>query len=87
MTKIARRGDADDGGGTVDTECSTTVFLNGQPIALVGSKNTAHGRHQPSPILDNDTTIFVEGKKVARVGDQYECGHKIIQGSDSCVGD
>jgi hypothetical protein len=84
MPAAARKGDQDDGSGSVSNETAATVFINGIAAAVVGSSNQNHDDdHDSSSISQGSSTVFIEGKAAARKGDQYECGHIIIEGSDN----
>jgi hypothetical protein len=84
MPAAARQGDADNGGSTVSSDVASTVFINGIAAAIVGSTNQAHDDdHDPSSINQGSSTVFIEGKSAARKGDQYECGHSLVEGSDN----
>lgn len=88
MPAAARLGDPDNSDGAITTECSTTVFIDGQPAATVGSMDRDHAPygiphppHVPNPIVTGSSIVFIDGKPAARVGDQFQCGHVVANGS------
>lgn len=44
-----------------------------------------HGSWPPSPIAMGSSTVFIEGKAAARVGDNVSCGSKILNGSSTVI--
>ena len=84
MPAASRKGDADNGSGTVCSDTAQTVFINGLPAAVVGSQNQAHDdEHEPSAISEGSSSVFIEGKAAARKDDPYECGHVLTEGSEN----
>ena len=88
MPAAARKGDPDTSDGAITTDCVDSVLINGQPAAVVGSmdRNHApygkqHGPHVPNPVVSGSGTVMIGGKAAARVGDPFQCGHKIASGS------
>lgn len=66
---------------------ASTVFINGIPAALVGS---IHGPHTCDKtthagglrqVVSGSSTVFIEGKAAARIGDTIADGDCIAQGS------
>jgi len=99
MGNIYRKGDvsagADGGAPTALTALNqaTKSYFNGQLVALVGDQHEAHtvGRqtHQLAQrqITSGSSTMFFEGKAVARTNDPIADGDKCGQGStDSFAG-
>ena len=96
MTQAAARGDAEDN-VTTNHECDATtttegasenVFINKIGAHLQGDLNTAHtypeGDKCPShqtAITTGSTTVFVNGKGLARVGDLYDDDEEVATGS------
>jgi len=65
---IARKGDADDLGYTIESDCSDDVKINGQPVALKGSL-----MNDGVAITNNvSDTIKVNGRFVALKGSGTE---------------
>ena len=97
MPGIVIKTDPNEVDGYVDSECSETVFVNGQPIALVGSVITEHEpwepeeEHEPhkhARITTGSNSVFIEGKAVAIDGSECDCGHTVrATGSDVFLGD
>lgn len=74
MPGAARKGDS--AGGTITTG-STTVFINGQPLAAIGDKVSGHGlgAHSSPSLAEGSTNVFVAGVPASRQGDKATCGH------------
>ena len=88
MPAAARLNDPDNSDGAITTGCSTTVFIDGQPAAVVGCMDRDHAPygpphppHVPNPIVTGSSVVFIDGKPAARVGDQFQCGHVVASGS------
>ena len=68
-------------------ELSGNVFINGVGVHRQGDLNTPHGVNSPGcslhqTIIDvGSTTVFSNGKGVARVGDFYDGGEEVSTGS------
>lgn len=70
-------------------ECSSTVFIGGHGVVREGDVMQTH----PQPGCDPHTpvcvtyssTVYIEGKRVARVGDTYgpDSPHVILTGLDT----
>ena len=92
MTAIALLGDLSTGHSPfpptemIDAK-SSTVFINGRAIGLVGAvyaPHTANKETHPSSsriATAGSSTIFVEGKAVIRTGDPIGCGDTVGPGS------
>jgi uncharacterized Zn-binding protein involved in type VI secretion len=69
---------------------ASTVFMDGKPVAVIGSQLAPHACPGASPhsavISSSSGSIFVEGKPIARVGDGISCGSKVKTGSPTCSG-
>lgn len=62
---------------------STSVLINGKPMALQGS-TTAHG----NTIVTSQNKVLAEGRPVARSGDGTAFGPMVQSGGDDvCLGD
>jgi uncharacterized Zn-binding protein involved in type VI secretion len=88
MPAAARLNDPDSSDGAITSGGASTVFINGQPAAIVGSMDRdhapygrPHGPHVPNPIVSGSATVFFDGKAAARVGDPFACGHVVASGS------
>lgn len=68
---------------------SSTVLMDGKPVARQGDPLALHSKpnHGPHPraIAAGNPTILVEGKPIALTGDAVTCGGVVI-GSGSGVG-
>lgn len=82
MARVALVGSSTAGGGVV-LNGSSTVKIDGRPVALVGSSIAPHGKapHSNSRITSGSSTVFIGGVPVARVGDSTLCGHPVSGGS------
>lgn len=94
MPKVARRGKEHAGGGLIVGPSAKSVFIGGIPIALVGDTIAPHApcpddaSHCAAKIIKGSLSVFVEGKKVARLGDACSCGHNVAgSGQDVSAGD
>lgn len=86
--KVVRRGDVNSAGG-VAMQGAGSVFANGRPIVYPGVSVSAHpccgrkgcNKHCSASTTGGSPSVFVEGKKVIRVGDSDSCGHSRASGS------
>lgn len=83
MPAVSLEGHQDDGSGQVAGGTTSTVTINGRSVAINGSQNTPHDDHDPSQLIGGSSTVTIEGQPVCRVGDQYACGHVLVEGSDN----
>lgn len=88
MPAAARQGDPDTSDGSIASECSSDVIINGQPAALVGSVESSHAPygtphppHEAATITTGSSTVIVNGKGLAFAGSDLSCGHAIASGS------
>jgi uncharacterized Zn-binding protein involved in type VI secretion len=92
MPEAARLNDADSSDGHLIDAAASTVKINGQFAALVGSvdrshapyprpRNNPHPPHQAATITQGSGTVRIEGKAAARKGDPLSCGHIVNAGS------
>lgn len=84
--------------GELDDALSSSVFIDDQPAALVGSVArhvTGHvpigGTFQKQPanrgvVSENGATIFIDDRRVARVGDAVKCCSDANDGNGSIDG-
>ena len=67
-----------------DSGLSSSVFVNGLPVCLVGTHFPTHtcGNSSHDAVQSEGSgTVFIQGLAVARVGDKQNCGDMIAQGS------
>jgi len=87
MPKAQRNGDANTGGGVINSVPQTTVKCNGENLSVNGSKGTGHGVGIHSVNAwetDNGSeTVFAEGIAVNRTDDADTCTHPRAGGSDN----
>lgn len=87
MPAVQRLGDANDGGGIIESVAQGTVRVNGQLVSINGSVVSGHNLHLPTVTANGSATVFIGGIPVNRQGDQDECGHGRADGSpDVLVG-
>jgi uncharacterized Zn-binding protein involved in type VI secretion len=89
MPAVVRKGDTCTGHGRypprANTGGSTDVFINGKGAHRKDDTWPPHG-HTPPPIIGDimasgSETVFVNGKPIARVGDDITCGSVAAAGS------
>ena len=85
---ISRLGDLCTGHGGYpprqSIEASTDVFANKLGIVRVGDKFAIHCDHHEchdGTQSDGSSSVYVNGKKVARIDDDIDCGSKNLEGS------
>jgi len=92
MPEAARINDVDNSDGHLESAGATTVKINGQLAALVGTVDRSHAPyprrhsnphppHQAATISQGSSTVRIEGKFAARKGDPLTCNHVVNQGS------
>ena len=86
--------------GRITTGCSTDVQINGQPAAVLGSGSTLNSPHVPiggpsfqlppsgnGTVLAGSPTVLVNGKPLARLGDQVQtCNDPVPAPSSTITG-
>lgn len=86
MPPICRKGDMNTEGGKLET-ASSSVFIDGKPVALHPCKISKHnpfsGNHNNEITVIGLSSVIVDGKPVVLKGDPTSCGHPIVQGSSS----
>jgi uncharacterized Zn-binding protein involved in type VI secretion len=92
MPAVARQGDAGAvhcSGYTISTG-SPDVFIDGRPVARDGDSSTVHQKPSGnkcvphvSKIIATSSTVFVNNRPIAVVGDRLSECTQIIQGSPS----
>ena len=74
-------------GSTVTDEGSSNVFVNGIGVVREGDKVKSHTPSPPAcpshapPLSTFSPNVYANGKKIGRLGDQFECGASISSGS------
>jgi uncharacterized Zn-binding protein involved in type VI secretion len=83
MPAAHRQGDANDGGGTVESVAQGTVYINGQLASVDGSSVSGHGigEHSGPVTANGSATVFIGGIPVNRQGDADTCGDGRAAGS------
>lgn len=71
-------GDQDNAGGTI-IDGASTVFVNGKPVALLGS--TLEGPEGMYNITTASSSVFAEGRPRAIVGSVTSIDSQIVTGS------
>lgn len=69
---------------------STNVMINNQPAVTVGTMYPLHGGCPNTPmhegvVTSGSSTVFVNGKALAREGDPISCGDIIATGSQNVI--
>ena len=70
-------------GGPVLPPGVPTVFIVGQPAAVVGDMAVCVG--PPDVIVQGSTTVFIGGRPAARLGDATAHGGRIVQGAPTVI--
>jgi len=85
MPAAQRNGDANSGGGKINSIPQSTVFVNGELLSINGSKGTGHGigLHAANAwdTANGSSTVFAGGIAVNRTGDADTCTHPRAGGS------
>lgn len=72
---------------TVTGVATSTVFVNGVQIVVQGDRVGSHPAGGCGPDLSQlstfSTTVFVGGKGIGRIGDQYTADNTITSGSSN----
>ena len=86
MPKAQRNGDANTGGGVINSIPQSTVFVNSELVSVNGSKGTGHGIgiHAANAwdTANGSSTVFAGGIAINRTGDADTCAHTRAGGSD-----
>ena len=81
MSSVHRLGDINDAGGDISEIPQNTVYANGLPISIDGSRVEPHNLHFDTVTANGSPTVFINGIPVNRQGDEDECGHVRVEGS------
>ena len=85
--KAHRMGDANKGGGVIDSIPQSTVKCNGEYLAVNGSKGTGHGIgvHATNQwdTANGSSTVNAGGIPVNKEGDADTCAHTRTGGSSN----
>lgn len=65
-------------GGPILPPGEPTVFIGGQPAAVLGDMATCAG--PPDSIVAGSATVFIGGKPAVRMGDSTSHGGSVVQG-------
>ena len=86
MPKAQRNGDANTGGGVINSIPQSTVFVNSKLVSVNGSKGTGPGIgiHAANAwdTANGSSTVFAGGIAINRTGDADTCTHTRAGGSD-----
>ncbi len=67
-----------------DSGLTSSVFVNGQAVIVLGTHFPTHvcgtSSHDATQTVGS-SSVFFEGKAVARIGDSQNCGDQLAQGS------
>ena len=87
MPKAQRNGDANTGGGVINSIPQSTVFVNSKLVSVNGSKGTGHGIgiHAANAwdTANGSETVFAGGIAINRTGDADSCAHPRSGGSSN----
>ena len=85
MPAAQRNGDANSGGGKINSIPQSTVFVNGKLLSINGSKGTGHGigLHAANAwdTANGFSKVTVGGTPVNHTGNVDTCGHARVGGS------
>ena len=85
MAAAQRNGDANTGGGVINSIPQSTVFVNSKLVSVNGSKGTGHGIgiHAANAwdTANGSSTVFAGGIAINRTGDADTCAHTRTGGS------
>ena len=83
MAGLSRTG-VDTAGGIITEVLAPTVFVNGSPVAVLGSHIANHGDspHNNATMVQSSGSVFAHGVQVCRAGDLASCGHAATGSGD-----
>lgn len=92
MAGIARVGDFLGMGGLLTAPASSSVTVNGRPVALMGCVYTPHigctpatPQHCVGITIDMDAGVSIEGQIPLTKGAKGICGHGVMSASDDVI--
>lgn len=87
MPKNIGRVKLDSAGGLLAKALIPNVFVNGLPIAVVGTPVTGHGKapHSAPTMAKGSPNVRAGGIPVCGTGDVATCGHPLISTSNVFV--
>jgi uncharacterized Zn-binding protein involved in type VI secretion len=95
MSAAARLGDFTTGeppcfpATPIETNCSPDVLINGIAAALIGSGLPPHTcdktTHSGRVVVSGSSTVIINGRAAARIGDKINCGDTIAEGSPDVI--
>jgi uncharacterized Zn-binding protein involved in type VI secretion len=88
MAAAQRNGDANTGGGVINSIPQSTVFVNSKLVSVNGSIGTGHPSGPPHSAgtwktANGSTTVSAGGIAINRTGDADTCTHTRTGGSDN----
>ena len=86
MAAAQRNGDANTGGGVINSVPQSTVFVNSKLVSVNGSIGTGHPVGPPHSAgtwktANGSSTVFAGGIAINRTGDADTCAHTREGGS------
>lgn len=91
MPPVARAGDMTNHPGVLQvTGAVTRVLIGGMPAAVVGTMHVcsipSSPPHPPAPVIPpGSTSVLIQGRPAARIGDATGCGAQIITGASTVL--
>jgi uncharacterized Zn-binding protein involved in type VI secretion len=84
MPKNVGRVTVDVAGGVLSTPLVPNVFVNGKPIAVVGTLITPHGKnpHAAAKMASGSPNVSAGGRPVCGNTDIASCGHPLVSTSN-----
>lgn len=91
MPAAARAGDLTNHPGVLQAVGAvTTVLIGGMPAAVVGTGHACSmpspPPHPPTPVIPpGSTSVLIQGRPAARLGDITGCGAQIVTGAPTVL--